>query len=57
METQSAVQIVGNALNAANKQGAFTLQESATIFAAFVALSKALEPADPVKAEAEVEAE
>ena len=56
METKQALQFVKNALDAANQKGVFNLQDSATVFAALVAIDKALEPQPVPESEAEQKA-
>lgn len=45
------LQVVSQALNKANLNGAFTLQESAIIMQAFGALAQELQPAEPTPIE------
>lgn len=44
MDTKNALQIITNALKIANKAGVFELQDSATVFAALLAIKKEIEP-------------
>ena len=43
MEKEQGLQIIEQALNLANSKGAFKLEESATIFAAFLTIKNAFE--------------
>lgn len=43
METKQALQVIEQALNISNSKGAFKLEESATIFAAYTTLKQFVE--------------
>jgi len=46
MEKKQALTIIEQALNLANSKGAFKLEESATIFAAFMAVKNVFQPVE-----------
>jgi hypothetical protein len=46
MEKEQGLQIIEQALNLANAKGVFKLEESATIFTAFITVKNALQPVE-----------